>query len=160
MKKIKRILIIFIFATIIISINTISKASSSGTGQSSGQNTTQENEVTMDSWVEEAFKAARNFLTDDEVTDDLGFAGELLILARSVINAINRVLIVLLAGISAIALSVVGIRYLYSTSKPSQVSKARDDLHTVFTGMLYGFGAYLIWRIAMSIVILIINNLA
>lgn len=160
MGKIKRILIIFILTTIIISINTISKATSTGAEQSDGQDATQESEVTMDSWVEDAFKAARSFLTDDNVTDDLGFAGKLLILARSVINAINRILLVLLAGVSAIALSVVGIRYLYSTASPGQVGQAKKDLHTVFTGMFYGFGAYLIWRIAMSIIILIINNLA
>ena len=38
--------------------------------------------------------------------------------------------------------------------------EAKRNLHTVFIGMAIGFGAYAIWRIAISIVTIIIGSLA
>ena len=70
---------------------------------------------------------------------------------------INRVLLVALAGISTVALSITGIRYILSGGVPQQKENAKRSLRTIFTGMAIGFGAYMIWRIAMSIVTIIIS---
>lgn len=117
-----------------------------------------EEKVTEDSWISDAFSATKSFLSENNVKDPLGIAGGLLGLFKTLVNIINRVLLVALAGISAIALSIVGIRYMNGFANPGQISRAKDDFRTVFKGMAYGFGAYFIWRIAMSIVSVIIGS--
>ena len=79
---------------------------------------------------------------------------------KNILQAANRILLVLLAGLSIIALSVTGIRYMMSGALPEQKEIAKQSLHTIFIGMAMGFGAYVIWRIAMSIVTLIIEAFA
>ena len=78
----------------------------------------------------------------------------------TLVKAINKVLIVVLAGISAISLAIVGIRYITSVANARQQEKAKNDLHKTFRGMAYGFGAFFIWQIAMSVVRLIIEGFA
>ena len=115
-----------------------------------------ETSVSSSSWVEDAFGAAKSFLTGD-VIDHTGIAGNLLEIFTIIVKAINRILLVVLASVSAIALSLVGIRYIQGISEPGAVKKAKEDLHTVFKAMAYGFGAFFIWRIGMGIVSVIIN---
>ncbi len=111
-----------------------------------------------DDWISDAFKAVKSFFNED-VKDDLGIVATPLDLFRNIVKAINRVLLVFLAGISVISLSIVGIRYLMSTNDAKQKGKAKEALHTTFKGMAFGFGAFFIWRIAMGIVEVIISNL-
>ena len=78
-------------------------------------------------------------------------------LFKKIVRAINRVLLVALFGLSTISLSVIGVRYMLSGARPEQKKTAVDSLHTLFMGMAYGFGAFIIWNISMSIVGFIIN---
>lgn len=111
------------------------------------------------SWVQNAFSAAKNFLTQSEVNDDLGIS-PMFNFIKSLIKAVNVILMVVLIGLSIIALSVTGVRYIASGASPSQKEIAKQSLHTICIGMAIGFGAYVIWRIAMSIVEIIISSLA
>lgn len=113
-----------------------------------------------DDWVQQAFDAADNFLTDKEVEDNLGIFEDLLVTFRDIIRGVNIVLLVLLAGLSAIALAVVGVKYIMAGDSPHDKEKAKKSLHTVFIGMIYGFGAYVIWTMAMGIINLIIGAFA
>ena len=113
--------------------------------------------VTSTSGVDDAFKAAKSFLTG-EVVDKTGIGGNLLQIFSLIVKGINRILIIVLASVSAIALSLVGVSYIRGITNPSEVGKAKKNLHTVFTAMAYGFGAFFIWRIAMGIVSIIINT--
>ena len=89
----------------------------------------------------------------NEPTKDFkGILSPTFTLFQNIVKAINRVLIVLLAGISTIALSVTGVRYLASGASPEQRDIAKQSLHTIFIGMAFGFGAFVIWRVAMAIV--------
>lgn len=110
-------------------------------------------------WVSEAFEAANSFI-QEPTTDDTGIINPILAQFKNLIKGINVILLVLLAGLSAISLSVVGVRYLLSGASPHQRGEAQRSLRTVFIGMAYGFGAFLIWNIAMAIVKLIIGALA
>lgn len=110
------------------------------------------------SWISDAFQAASEFFHDSEVTDELGMLEPWMIVFSDIVRAVNRVLIIALAGLSIISLAVVGIRYIMSAYQPSQKEKAKEDLHTVFKGMCYGFGAFTIWRIVMLVVRLIIDS--
>ena len=126
----------------------------SGTGTATG---TQNGSSDGGSWISDAFSAASSFFSED-VNDEMGIIEKPLNLFSDIVKAINKILIVALAGISAISLSIVGIRYIISIDKPKQQEKAKDDLHTTFRGMAYGFGAFFIWQIAMSVVRLIIES--
>lgn len=126
----------------------------SGTGTATG---TQNGSSDSGSWISDAFSAASSFFSED-VNDEMGIIEKPLNLFSDIVKAINKILIVALAGISAISLSIVGIRYIISIDKPKQQEKAKDDLHTTFRGMAYGFGAFFIWQIAMSVVRLIIES--
>lgn len=109
------------------------------------------------SWVNKAFSAASSFLK--EPTKDFhGMLSPAFTFFQTIVKAINRILIVLLAGISTIALSVTGVRYLASGASPNQKEVAKQSLHTIFIGMAFGFGAFAIWKIAMSIVGIMINS--
>lgn len=110
------------------------------------------------SWVTDAFKAAKSFLSESEVEDELGVLEPWMLVFSDIVKAINRVFIIILAGLSIISLSIVGIRYIMSSYKPTEKGKAQQDMHLVFKGMFYGFGAFAIWRIAISIINLIIGS--
>ncbi len=112
--------------------------------------------TTSDDWVGKAFSAAGNFL-QEETKDTTGYINPMLNFFKSVIKMINRVLLVALAGISTISLSITGVRYILSGGVPQQKENAKKSLQTIFMGMAVGFGAYMIWRIAMSIVTIIIS---
>ena len=109
-------------------------------------------------WINDAFAAARVFLTqsDTEVPEKVG---KLLINVKMTIRGINRALWVLLAGISAISLSIVGIRYMLGINSSSERGQAKEALHKTIKGMVFGFSAILIFNIAMIFVRLIIYSL-
>ena len=115
-------------------------------------------EAEATSWISEAFAAVRNFFADTEVTDDLGMLNPWMLVFGDIVRGINRILIVALAGLSIISLSIVGIRYIISTYDPKAKGRAKKDLHIVFKGMFIGFGAFAIWKIAMSIIRLILST--
>ena len=116
-----------------------------------------DNSETDTGWVNKAFSATSSFLKE-KTKDSFGVISPAFTFFQTVVKAINRILIVLLAGISTLALSVTGIRYLASGASPGQRDAAKHSLHTIFIGMAFGFGAFAIWRIAMSIVGIIINS--
>ena len=107
-------------------------------------------------WVSDAFSAASSFLKEP-TKDSFGILNPTFKFFQGIVKAINRVLIVLLAGISTIALSVTGVRYMASGASPEQRDVAKHSLHTIFGGLAFGFGAYVIWRLAMGIVAVIIG---
>ena len=107
-------------------------------------------------WVSEAFSATGEFLKEP-TQDSLGVLNPIFKFFQGVVKGINRVLLALLAGISTIALYVTGVRYMASGASPEQRETAKHSLHTIFVGMAFGFGAYVIWRIAMGIVAVIIG---
>lgn len=108
------------------------------------------------SWVNDAFSATGNFL--NEPTEDTIGISPLFDMFKDIIKGANRTLIVLLAGISIIALSITGIKYILSGANPKKKEEAKQSLKTIFIGMAFGFGAFLIWKIAMAIVSLIISS--
>lgn len=110
-------------------------------------------------WVKNAFSAANKFMKED-ATDELKIISPFFRTFQNIVKAANRILLVLLAGLSIIALSVTGVRYMLSGASPQQKEVAKQSLHTIFIGMAMGFGAYVIWRIAMSIVEIIIMAFA
>lgn len=152
-----KIILITIIATFLINFLYIIpvQANSQNTTQSTGQTTG------GGSWVQEAFQAAYDFFngTDDSI-DNNEVANGALEIFKSIIKALNRILIVLLFGLSAISLSIIGIRYIVSGSSPGQREIAQKSLKTVFIGMLYGFGAFVIWNIAIQIIKLVIGSIA
>ena len=111
------------------------------------------------SWVSKAFSAASTFM-NEPTKDFKGILSPTFTFFQNVVKMINRVLIVLLAGISTIALSVTGVRYLASGASPEQRDIAKQSLHTIFIGMAFGFGAFVIWQVAMGIVKIIITSFA
>lgn len=109
-------------------------------------------------WINDAFAAARAFLS--ESTTEVPVEGELLLYnAKMKIRGINRVLWVLLGGLSAISLSIVGIRYMLGINSSTERTAAKDALHTTIKGMVLGFSAMLIFNIVMIFVRLIIYSL-
>ena len=135
-----------------------SSTSHSSTSKSSGTESTTNTD--SGAWVSDAFSAASSFFSEN-VTDEMGIREKPLNLFSDIVKAINTILIVALAGISAISLSIVGIRYIISIGgKPEQQGKAKHDLHKTIRGMAYGFGAFFIWQIAMGIVKAIVDGFA
>lgn len=115
------------------------------------------------SWVGNAFQAAYDFLNGtngDLEIEENSIAYKLLTFFTNIVNGINKILIVLLAGLSIISLSIVGVRYILSGAMPKQREDAKHQLHTVFLGMAYGFGAFMIWNIAMSIIRIVLTAMA
>lgn len=144
-----------------------SSGSSSSQGGSSGRGTTgNSSDVTESNWVKKAFSAAYSFLTEDVDLNSSSanapekMVGKILKLGRDIVKAINKVLLVALFGISTISISIIGVRYITSRGNPRAIERAKNDLHTTLIGMAYGFGAFLIWNIAMSIITIIIKSLA
>ena len=125
--------------------------------------TTDDNKETSDAtkrnWVKDALNKAKEFLNGNiEETDSDKIVTPVLETVRSIIRGVNNILLVLLATLSAISLSVVGIRYIASGATPIQKRIAIDSLHTVFKGMFIGFGAFIIWRIAMGFVEIVLDS--
>ena len=113
---------------------------------------------TETTWVGDAFAAAKAFLS--ETSTEIPEEGELILYnAKMIVRGVNRILWVLLAGISAISLSIVGIRYILGINTPSERGKAKDALHATIRGMAIGFSAVLIFNIVMVLVRLIIENM-
>lgn len=161
-KFISSIMIVFLLFT--ISANhfayaTLEESHSSGQQELPIMRVANEGEEEQ-SWVQKAFSEAYAFLNETEVEDDLGIFGNLLVQFRNIVRGINVVLLVLLAGLSTIALAIVGIRYIMAGNSPENREAAKKGLHTVFTGMIYGFGAYAIWTMSIGIVTLIIGAFA
>lgn len=136
-------------------------------GSSSGRGTTaSSSDVNESNWVKKAFSAAHSFLTESvDVNSSSASApekmvGKFLKFGRDIVKAINKVLLVALFGISAISISIIGVRYIISRGNPRAIERAKHDLHTTFIGMAYGFGAFIIWNVAMSIITIIIRSLA
>lgn len=107
-------------------------------------------------WVGDAFKATGSFL-NEETKDTIGIS-PIFETFQGIVKGINRILIIALAGISIISLSITGVRYIASGASPHQREAAHQSLRTAFIGMAFGFGAYVIWRIAMGIVAIIIGS--
>lgn len=109
-------------------------------------------------WINEAFAAARAFL--GETSTEIPEEGELILYnAKMIIRGVNRILWVLLGGLSAISLSIVGIRYMLGINSSKERGKAKEALHTTIKGMAYGFSAMLIFNIVMIFVRLIIYSM-
>ena len=122
-----------------------------------------------DDWLEAAFEAAGKFLTQEELTDtDIHLNGEenpgiietILEKFKEIVKALNKILLVVLAGLSTISLAITGVRYILSQGDANRQVVAKNNLHTAFKGMFFGFGAFLIWRIAMSIIQVVITLMA
>lgn len=109
-------------------------------------------------WINDAFASARAFLTQSS-TEVPKEVGTLFNSITMTIRGINRALWVLLGGISAISLSIVGIRYILGINSSDERGKAKIALHQTIRGMAIGFGAILIFNIVMIFVRLIINSL-
>lgn len=109
-------------------------------------------------WLNDAFASARAFLTQSstEVPQEVGTLFNNITMT---IRGINRALWVLLGGVSAISLSIVGIRYILGINSSDERGKAKTALHQTIRGMAIGFGAILIFNIVMIFVRLIINSL-
>lgn len=110
------------------------------------------------SFVSEAFEATENFLKED-VEDKDGRITDVFNLIKKIIKAINRLLIIVLGALSMISLTIIGIKYIMSSTTAGRLSEAKKELKTVVIGMAFGFGAYTIWLIGISIVEIIINQL-
>lgn len=123
-------------------------------------NSTQFVYASDDGWVQDAFSAASDFMYQTNVTDTTGVVKPIFETFKSLVKTVNIVLIVLLMGLSIIALSITGVRYIASGASPHQKEIAKQSLHTIFIGMAIGFGAYVIWRIAMSIIEVIMGALS
>lgn len=114
-----------------------------------------------DSFVSEAFRATGDFFKEDLPEDDVGIITDsMLYFIKRGIQAFNRILIVALAGIGAIAFALSGIKYFISVSDPKKLKEARDTLNITLRGLGFGFGAFIIWEVAMGVVNLIIDAMA
>lgn len=110
-------------------------------------------------WVTDAFSAAKSFINEKPKAqwdwESKGFNT-----LKDIVKAVNRVLITLLAGLSMLSLTIIGVRYILAGASPEQQQIAKKNLGTLFMGMVYGFGAFIIWNIAMGFVEIIIDALA
>ena len=133
---------------------------SSGTTSNSGNSnkSSSSGNANQDDWITDAFYAVKKFFGEN-VEDPIGIVSTPLGLFKRIVQGVNRLLLVLLAAISTISLSIVGVRYLMAVNDSNQKVKAKDALHTTFRGMGFGFGAFFIWRVAMSIVEVILDNM-
>lgn len=107
-------------------------------------------------WVQDAFGDVQSFF-GETVEDKTGIASPILNFFSNIIKGINMVLLVVLIGLSVISLSITGVRYIISGSSPGERRIAQENLKKAFKGMAIGFGAYVIWRVAMGFVNIIIG---
>lgn len=122
--------------------------------------------VTDSNWVQKAFTAAYSFLTESvdvesgSASEPEKMVGNILKIFREIVKFANIVLLIALFGLSAISISIIGLRYMWMGANPKALEKVKKDLHTTVIGMGYGFGAFAIWNIAMAIVVALIEALA
>ena len=117
--------------------------------------------VDTDSWVSDSFHSAKSFIEEKQtVSKKMSFLNDFLKFISNTVKAINYVLIILLGAISIISLAITGVRYIMASGNPEKLQSAKANLHTVFKGMLIGFGAFIIWEISMGIVTLILDTFA
>ena len=110
-------------------------------------------------WVKDAFNSTDKFIKEDFTKNDpLKLHNWLLPFFENIIKWINRILLVALFGLSAIALSYCGLQYILTADGPNQKVNARENIRTTFIGMFYGFGAYAIWGIVMQVVKVILGS--
>ena len=110
-------------------------------------------------WVKDAFNATGSFFNEDITAHDpLKLDSWLLPFFENIIKLINRILLIALFGLSAVALSYCGLQYILTADGPNQKLDARKNIRTTFIGMFYGFGAYAIWGIAMQVIKVIIGS--
>ena len=109
-------------------------------------------------WVQDAFTASDTFLKEDTV-DTIGIS-KVFTLFKNMIKTANKVLIVALAGLAIIALAITGVKYIVGGANPNAQEEAKGSLKTIFIGMVIGFGAFTIWKIAVSIINIIIGTFA
>lgn len=154
MKKIIcSVLIIMIF--LVNSTQMVYAASKKSSTKKSTKTTTSTSSST---WVQDAFTAANSFFHEDVNNDVAVSIGKpILKQFKNIVRGINSVLLVLLGALSAISISITGVRYMMSPALPEEREKAKHNLKTAFKGMAIGFGAFLIWRISMGIVEIIIQ---
>ena len=98
--------------------------------------------ASSDSWVKDAFSATSTFLNENP-TDTIGISKPFK-LFKNLIKAINKVLLVALAGMSIIALSITGIKYILSSSSPDRQGEAKKSLKTIFIGMTMSLCLFII----------------
>ncbi len=110
-----------------------------------------------DNWIQDAFSATDTFLKEKDVKDTIGITKPFY-LFKNFIRGLNRTLIVALSGLSIIALSITGIRYILGGNNADQQTIAKKSLKTIFIGMAIGFGAFTIWKIAISIVDIVMGT--
>jgi len=143
--KYKKLFIIIIYIICFLFSNNLVYASDSGDSQ----------------WVKDSFDATQSFLKEDfNKVDILKLDSWFVPLVSVPLKIINRVLIVTLFGLSAVALAYCGIQFILGADTPRKKTDARENIRTVFIGMGYGFGAYVIWFIAMQIVSMILGFVA
>ncbi len=112
-------------------------------------------------WVQDAFDATHSFINEKpKLSDRMSFLNSFLNFFRKLIRTINYILLVILGALSIISLSITGIRYIIALNNPNRLQNARNNLHTVFLGMFIGFGAFIIWRLAMGVIELILSAMA
>ncbi len=141
-----------IFLSIVLVVVTLSIYSNHQVYGNESDSSEEEN-----TWVSEAFNATSSFL-NEETKDTIGIS-PLFEMFKNIIKAVNRVLIVLLAGISMIALSLTGIKYVMGGASPQKKEEAKKSLYTIFMGMALGFGAFFIWKIVITIINIVIESL-
>ena len=112
-------------------------------------------------WVEKAFKSAHDFLLEEPtVENNMSFLNKFLNFFKEIVKAVNYILLVLLGLLSIISLAITGVKYIMSSDNPNKLEGARAQLHQVFKGMLFGFGAFIIWNLSMGIIELILDAFA
>lgn len=140
MKKI--VFSIFIIITLIVSLNQITYAATEGSNN----------------FFSEAVDATKKFLNEDPKDVPQG-AEDAFSEAKKIIVTINRILTVALLGLSIVALSVVGIKFIIGGADAKSKAQAKNDLKTVMIGLAFGLGAYTIWSLGISIINLVIKNM-
>lgn len=154
--NVKRV-IIPVIMLLIIFIGSNSFVYATGSGSRSGTSITTDLDTTPDDdWVANSFSAAKEFL-EEQTQNSWGIMKPIFDFLKNLIKGANRVLFVALTGLSIIALSIVGVRYIASGASPGQREIAKQSLHTIFIGMAFGFGAFAIWKIAMAIIKIMIG---
>lgn len=119
-------------------------------------NTTSIVNAAASTWVKDAFSSTKSFLNQTSVEEKLGFENDIFTFIKEMIKSINVILLIILGAVSTIAISVTGIKFILAAG-PGQKADAQKSLKTAFIGMCFGFGAYAIWSLGISIVMLIVG---
>ncbi len=112
-----------------------------------------------DTWVQNAFDATDKFIHETpQVSDRMSFLNNMLDFFTRLVKTVNYILLVTLGALSIVSLAITGVRYITAMNNPTRLQDARNNLHTVFIGMFIGFGAFIIWNVAMGIIQLILST--